>query len=358
MKTESTSVDSIFYNTLLSRVNKDEKIQNYVSETEIQFILNEVSKIFQEESILLEIPAKLHVVGDLHGNVNDLVRIFQKVGYPPEQKYLFLGDYIDRGDYSIEVLLILFCLKIKFPSHVYMLRGNHEIVSMSSYYGFKDEIESKYNLKMFHEFHKVFKLLPLACLIQKKIFCVHGGLSPSFKSFKHLKSLDKPGDLDRPSMFLDFVWSDPKDQDEKYTPSKRRSGKYFNQKALNAFLRKTGVELVLRAHEFSPHGYDFPYKKTDACITVFSTSNYCGRNNKAAIINVSPTLEVTLTSFDPTNGEQPIIVFPQWVDYLMVQCVKDTKDSISEPISEVDVSKSKGTTLEVTQNKLPCDLLF
>lgn len=342
-------VDKILYSSLKCRIKPSLKISSFVPKKDVVTLCGRVSELLNKENILIHLEPPLHVVGDLHGNVTDLLRILQTIGYPPHEKYLFLGDYVDRGHDSVEVLLILFCLKVKFPNDIYLLRGNHETQLMSTFYGFKDEIINKYSKSLFYEFHRVFNLMPLTALIQKKIFCVHGGLSPLFKSFTHLQKLEKPTDIDQPSMFLDFIWSDPKDGPTKFVPSNRRSGNYFNADALKAFLKKTGCELVLRAHEYCVHGYNFPYEKVDGCITVFSSSNYCDRMNKAAAINVSKTLEVTLTSFDPLSEKNTFtMTFPEWLGQKMIEELIKERDSISEPSSELGGAKTAGVSLEAT----------
>ncbi|EAX99335.1 Ser/Thr protein phosphatase, putative [Trichomonas vaginalis G3] len=356
MSSPLSEADNIIYKVLQCLMKEGSMIYSYLTRKEIVLMLQQVITIFRSEPILLKIPSNIHVVGDIHGNIMDLIRIFQKVGYPPQQKYLFLGDYVDRGNNSIEILLMLFALKIKYPEHIYLIRGNHENEHMSEYYGFRDEIESKYNYTLFYEFHRVFRQLPLACLISNKIFCVHGGLSPLFTSFEDFQALEKPGEIKDPSIFLDFIWSDPKDQPEDFKPSLRKCGQFFGQKALEDFCQKTSVELVLRAHELCQHGYDFPYANSDSCITVFSSSNYCDRQNKAAIVNVSKKLEVTITQFDPLKSEpnQVPIIFPEWLDYLMVSDIKSNKAedkfNDSEPSSELDekFTKETGATLEIS----------
>lgn len=341
----SPEVDRLLYNVIQTYI-KAEPVYTLVTRRDILELLRKVINVFRSEPVLLNLPSNIHVVGDLHGNFTDLLRIFQKVGYPPAANYLFLGDYVDRGNRSVEILLMLFALKLRYPQHIYLIRGNHENEHMSEYYGFRDEIETKYNYSMFFEFHRVFRELPLAALINKKIFCVHGGLSPEFTSFEDLLALEKPGEIEDPSIFLDFVWSDPREQEEDYKPSARRCGQYFGPKALEDFCQKTGVELVIRAHELCQHGYNFPFENTDNCLTVFSSSNYCERKNKAAIINVSRSLEVTMTQFEPLqNYDDPIrVILPQWLDYIIIEEMKvkmQEKEVFSEPNSEPDDERLK-----------------
>merc|ERR1712060_351281 len=130
------------------------------------------------QSALLELEAPINIVGDIHGQYWDLLRIFEYGGFPPESNYLFLGDYVDRGKHSLEVMTLLLVYKIKYPENFFMLRGNHECAAITRIYGFYDECKMRYNIKMWKAFCEVFNRLPFAAVIDDKIFCVHGGLSP------------------------------------------------------------------------------------------------------------------------------------------------------------------------------------
>jgi protein phosphatase len=157
---------------------------------------------------LLRLSGGINVVGDIHGNIDDLIRIFEKFGYPPVADYLFLGDYVDRGEYSIEVLLLLFALKCKFPNHIYLVRGNHETYQISKVYGFLKECSDKFSACMFTQFNYVFQYLPIAAILEEKVFCVHGGISPDLLHVSDLDSMEKPR-LTLSGVFVDLLWSDP-----------------------------------------------------------------------------------------------------------------------------------------------------
>ena len=121
-------------------------------------------------------------IGDVHGQYYDLLRIFEYGGFPPEANYLFLGDYIDRGKQSIETVCLLLCYKIKYPENFFMLRGNHECAQINRIYGFYDECKRRYSIRLWRVFSDVFNCLPVAALVDEKIFCMHGGLSPELKN--------------------------------------------------------------------------------------------------------------------------------------------------------------------------------
>lgn len=135
--------------------------------------------------MLLELAAPIKIAGDTHGQYYDLLRLFSLNGFPPEQNYLFLGDYVDRGRHSIEVMCLLMAYKIKYPENFFILRGNHETESISRLYGFYDECKRRYSIKLWKTFVDLFNCLPVAALIEDKILCMHGGISP------HLENLDQ-----------------------------------------------------------------------------------------------------------------------------------------------------------------------
>jgi serine/threonine-protein phosphatase PP1 catalytic subunit len=117
-------------------------------------------------------------LGDVHGQFKDLLRIFKAGGLPKDQKYLLMGDYVDRGKNSLECIILLLCFKIKYPQTFFMLRGNHECSYINRMYGFYDECKRRLNMKIFKTFTDVFNYLPIAAVVNKRIFCMHGGLSP------------------------------------------------------------------------------------------------------------------------------------------------------------------------------------
>lgn len=145
-------------------------------------------EIFLQQPILLELEAPLKICGDIHGQYTDLLRLFEYGGFPPEANYLFLGDYVDRGKQSLETICLLLAYKIKYPENFFLLRGNHECASINRIYGFYDECKRRYNIKLWKTFTDCFNCLPIAAIIDEKIFCCHGGLSPDLQVIN--KSMD------------------------------------------------------------------------------------------------------------------------------------------------------------------------
>ncbi|KAJ3067717.1 hypothetical protein HK102_007349 [Quaeritorhiza haematococci] len=163
--------------------------------SEVMAVCHRAREIFMEQPILLELNPPVNIVGDIHGQYPDLLRIFDLCGFPPSSNYLFLGDYVDRGRQSLETILLLLCLKIKNPENFFILRGNHECASVNRVYGFYDECKRRVNLKVWKTFTDVFNCLPVAAVVAGKIFCVHGGLSPSLGSMDDIRGIQRPTDV-------------------------------------------------------------------------------------------------------------------------------------------------------------------
>lgn len=143
-------------------------------------------------------PTDLHVYqicGDIHGQYYDLLRLFEYGGFPPEANYLFLGDYVDRGKQSLETICLLLAYKIKYPENFFVLRGNHECASINRIYGFYDECKRRYNIKLWKTFTDCFNCLPIAAIIDEKIFTMHGGLSPDLNSMEQIRRVMRPTDV-------------------------------------------------------------------------------------------------------------------------------------------------------------------
>ena len=345
--------DQIIYSILLSRQVKTRPLRSYITLTHIRQLLDQIEIVLKKEPILLEIPADIIVVGDIHGNIDDLIRIFDRCGYPPDRRYLFLGDYVDRGKHSVEVVLMLFALKIKYPEHIYLIRGNHEITRISEFYGLLDEVEIKYTASLFYSIHAVFSQLPIAAVILDSIICVHGGIGPSFKSVIEFKQMEKPDDIDGPSVFQDIVWSDPREDVTTYEPSPRGCGFYFGRNALQKFLTDNQLDLMIRSHELCDDGINQPIMSKDGksplCLTIFSNTDYCGRKNKACVCNITEDLIINIETFEPLTPNERSrinINFPNWLLYL-IEDELNSPTIDSEPNSEVEIHHEMNLTSSI-----------
>ena len=158
----------------------------------------------------LKAPKNSLVVGtDIHGQYYDLLRFMSDAGPPPETNYLFLGDYVDRGKQSIETICLLLAYKIKYPEGVFMLRGNHECQNISRIYGFFDECKRRHSIKLWKEFISLFNCFPIAALVEDKILCMHGGLSPDLNNMQDINKIKRPTEVPENGLMCDLLWADP-----------------------------------------------------------------------------------------------------------------------------------------------------
>ena len=306
----------IIYKVLISRMGQTHEIQESLSADAILKLVSIAQDIMNNEPILINIDTKVTIVGDIHGNVDDLIRIFEKSGYPPDTTYLFLGDYIDRGNCGVEVLTLLLALKAKFPTNVWLLRGNHETLHISRNYGFMKECSLKYSPDFFFKITKIFQFLPLAAIVCNSIFCVHGGISQNLKSIEDFQDFAKPNDEMENEVFTDIVWSDPSNDISFFYPSKRGAGHLFGMEALENFLETNDLKMMVRSHEFCQNGFNFPFDGSKKCCTIFSNSDYCGLKNNAATLSISGKRkmkynEIPLLSDDEKQKRRVII--PSWL---------------------------------------------
>jgi serine/threonine-protein phosphatase PP1 catalytic subunit len=193
----------------------------------------------------------------VHGQYYDLLRIFEYGGFPPEANYLFLGDYIDRGKQSIETVCLLLCYKIKYPENFFLLRGNHESAQINRIYGFYDECKRRYSIRLWRVFSDVFNCLPVAALIDEKIFCMHGGLSPELKNLDQIKNIMRPTDVPDTGLLCDLLWSDPERGIDAYGDNDRGVSFTFGEAVVRKFNEKHDIDLICRAHQVVEDGYEF-----------------------------------------------------------------------------------------------------
>ena len=261
-----------------------------LTEVEIKYLINTSKKILIEQPTFLELETPITVCGDTHGQYPDLLRLFDLGGYPPDTNYLFLGDYVDRGEQSIETISLLLAYKIKYEENFFILRGNHECGSINRIYGFYDECKRRYNIKIWKSFVDLFNCLPIAACIDDKIFLVHGGLSPELKNTDEIKKIMRPTDVAEEGLLCDLLWSDPENMAKEWGPNDRGISVTFNVKVLEKFLEKNELDLLCRAHQVVEEGYEFFGDRK--LVTVFSAPNYCGEfDNNGGIMLVDENLK-------------------------------------------------------------------
>ena len=294
------NADSLMEKLLSVRGNKPGK-QVDLKEEEIKFLIDKSLQILKEQKMLVDLEAPIHVCGDIHGQYYDLLRIFEHCGYPGEYNYLFLGDYVDRGKQSLETICLLLCYKIKFPNKVTLLRGNHESSVTNRIYGFYDECKRRYNVRIWRSFTDLFNFLPVAALIDEKILCMHGGLSPELKNLQNIENISRPTEIPDTGLLCDLLWSDPEKDILDYDENDRGVSVVFGEKVVEDFNKKNDLDLIIRAHQVVDEGYEFFAKRQ--LITIFSAPNYCGEfDNSAGIMIIDESLTCSLKVLRPVEG--------------------------------------------------------
>lgn len=251
---------------------------------EIAAICHRAREVFLSQPSLLELDAPVKIVGDVHGQYTDLIRMFEMCGFPPKSNYLFLGDYVDRGKQSLETILLLLCYKLKYPENFFLLRGNHECANVTRVYGFYDECKRRCNVKIWKTFIDTFNTLPIAAIVAAKIFCVHGGLSPALSHMDDIRNIARPTDVPDYGLLNDLLWSDPADMEQDWEANERGVSYCFGKKVITDFLAANDFDLVCRAHMVVEDGYEFFTDRV--LVTVFSAPN------------VSVILRITLIQTD------------------------------------------------------------
>jgi serine/threonine-protein phosphatase 6 catalytic subunit len=287
------------------------KAGEIVSENSLKLLCQFVTELLLEESNVQPVLSPVTIVGDLHGQVFDLLNLLNVGGWPPDTSYVFLGDFVDRGHNSVETLSLLLCLKLKYPGHVTLLRGNHESRQITQVYGFYDECLRKYgNASPWRHCVQCFDSFGLAALIDGTVLCVHGGLSPDVRTLDQVRAIDRNQEIpheggeylffcllipyifhcemtstQNDAAFTDLVWSDPEDISGAWQVSPRGAGYLFGKLVTDEFHQVNNLQLMARAHQLVMEGRKYHFD--DRLVTVWSAPNYCYRcGNVAAILEI------------------------------------------------------------------------
>ncbi|KAI3996124.1 hypothetical protein MKX01_031478 [Papaver californicum] len=277
----------------------------YLTESEIQQLCRNSTSIFLNQPNLLELKPPIKVCGDIHGQYSDLLRLFECAGPPPQANYLFLGDYVDRGEHSIETICLLLAYKIKYKDKFFLLRGNHESASINRIYGFYDECKRRFNVRLWKTFCDCFNCLPVAALIDGKIFCMHGGLSPHLKKFDQIRDISRPVDIPDEGLLCDLLWADPDKDFDGWGENDRGVSCTFGSDKITEFLEDHDLDLICRAHQVVEDGYEFFADKQ--LVTIFSAPNYCGEfDNAGAVMSVGADLTCAFQILQPSDKRMKI----------------------------------------------------
>ena len=299
----------------------------------------------------------MQICGDIHGQFYDLKELFKVGGDVPDTNYLFMGDFVDRGFYSVETFLLLLALKVRYPDRITLIRGNHESRQITQVYGFYDEVRAsvhtaapprrprhaphmracatrsrrshaplsraaltrllasrlsplrlsqclrKYgSVNVWRYCTEIFDYLSLSSIIEDKIFCVHGGLSPSINTLDQIRVIDRKQEVPHDGAMCDLMWSDPEEIDG-WGLSPRGAGYLFGGDVVQQFNQTNAIELIARAHQLVMEGYKHMF--TDTLVTVWSAPNYCYRcGNVAAILELDEHLNKNFKIFEAAPQDQ------------------------------------------------------
>jgi len=269
-------------------------------EDKIILLVQYCVELFLSQPCLLELEAPINIVGDIHGQFSDLLRLFEMGGFPDTANYLFLGDYVDRANQGVEVLTLLMCYKIKYPETFFMIRGNHECSSLTRIYGFYDECRKRYSIKLWRNFTELFDVLPLAALVGEKIFCVHGGLSREMQDLGEILSIKRPQQVPEEGIVCDLLWADPDPFVPGWAENPRGVSYTFGDDVIEEFCDKHDVDLIVRAHQVVEDGYEFGVGRL--LVTIFSAPNYCGEfDNAGAMLVVGEDLTCSFKVLRPLS---------------------------------------------------------
>lgn len=275
----------------LQEVKEHFRVEKLLDRHDVVYILLEVLKHFKSCPNVVEVNVpediRINVCGDTHGQFYDTLHILEVCGEPsPQNWYLFNGDFVDRGSYSVENVMMLFAYKLLLPNCFFLSRGNHESVVMNRVYGFEGEVTTKYSREVFELFLEVFNALPIAHVINKEVFVVHGGLcSDDNVTIADLQEPNRFREIPDNGVLCESLWADPQPLPGRL-PSKRGTNcSSFGPDVTNRFLANNNLKLLIRSHEVKDEGYAVEHG--GKCITVFSAPNYCDTmNNNGAVVQL------------------------------------------------------------------------
>jgi len=276
-------------------------------------LCEKVKEYLLEESNVQPVKAPVTICGDIHGQLFDLFDLFSKGGPVAENNYIFMGDFVDRGYYSLETFSLLLAYKAKYPNNITLLRGNHESRQITQVYGFYDECHTKYgNANAWKYCTQVFDLLTIAALVNDSVLCVHGGLSPDVRTLDQIRTITRNLEIPHEGPFCDLMWSDP-EEIEAWQVSPRGAGWLFGTKVTNEFVNVNRLTMIARAHQLVQEGHKYMFN--EQLVTVWSAPNYCYRcGNLASILTLDEELRHSRIDFEavpdqPTPSRNPIPYF-------------------------------------------------
>lgn len=275
-----------------------------IKESEVRILCAKARELLANEGNVQRVETPITICGDIHGQFYDLLELFRVGGSIPETNYLFLGDFVDRGYFSVETLLLLLALKLRYPDRITLIRGNHESRQITQVYGFYDECLRKYgSTSVWRYCADVFDYLSLAALVDGTLFCVHGGLSPGFRTIDEVRAIDRKQEVPHDGAMCDLLWSDPEIING-WGVSPRGAGYLFGSSIVHQFNHVNNISVIARAHQLVMDGFRWWFDKK--LVTVWSAPNYCYRcGNSASVMEV---VDSELTNFKLFNAAPAVSI--------------------------------------------------
>eukprot|EP00010_Vexillifera_abyssalis_P007527 CAMPEP_0201548532 /NCGR_PEP_ID=MMETSP0173_2-20130828/5085_1 /ASSEMBLY_ACC=CAM_ASM_000268 /TAXON_ID=218659 /ORGANISM="Vexillifera sp., Strain DIVA3 564/2" /LENGTH=319 /DNA_ID=CAMNT_0047957953 /DNA_START=88 /DNA_END=1047 /DNA_ORIENTATION=- len=285
----STTISNQTLEKLLDQLLVDPS--NVLDAKQFEHVMEGCLALLSKEESVLSISGNVSIIGDLHGCMDSLNQVIERGGQKLTQgNYLFLGDYVDRGEHSVALLQSVLIAKLMRPEAVWLLRGNHECKEVSKVYGYLEDMKSHYESKLdadqfqsvLNLSHKLFNALPFAAVVDDHIFCVHGGLSETLESIESIKKLERFKDVPHEGGVTDLLWSDP-GKEAKQQTSPRGAGHLWGTDFTKSFMTNNKLSCVIRSHQLVTNGYEWTHE--GQVLTIFSAANYCGKcNNTGAFV--------------------------------------------------------------------------
>ncbi|EAY02205.1 Ser/Thr protein phosphatase, putative [Trichomonas vaginalis G3] len=285
--------ESLNLDAILESCKKGEQLSEGVF---VELMLKLMEQL-ASESNLLELQSPIIICGDVHGQLFDLFELFDAAGDPAKYTFLFMGDYVDRGYYSVLTFSYLAALKLKYKDHIWLLRGNHECRQVNQMYGFYAECQMLFGHPgIWSLCNEVFDLLPMASIIDNEVFSVHGGISPDIALIEKINMIERNEEIPNKGPFCDLTWSDPEEGDQ-WRNNSRGAGYIFGARQVKEFCQLNNLKMITRSHQLAQNGYEWFFD--NKLITVWSAPNYMYRTgNKATIMKYNHG-EYELVEFQP-----------------------------------------------------------
>ena len=285
----------------------DLRAGKHLDEYSLTLLMNKMKEVLYQEPTILQLQLPITVCGDIHGQLYDLFELFRISGGPEQNQYVFMGDYVDRGYYSVETFCYLAALKLKYPEKIWLLRGNHECRDVNKAYGLLNQCIQLYGHPgVYNLCNEVFDLLPITAIVGDRIMCVHGGLSPSVTFIEQIALINRNINLPFVGPLADLTWSDP-ESDNGWQINPRGVGYLFGQKETNKFCQQNQLELICRAHQIAMEGYQYFFGEQQIC-TVWSAPNYNYRSgNLASVLKIDEKYNRNFVIFKAVPDSERVI---------------------------------------------------